>query len=95
MITNLREMGEPLSEELSPPLINGKAQKAVLLIVGMQTQWKYISNEMTGAVKSGLDYSSLQFVAKKKKIKITRLIFAIIQRLEILILNISRKDNDV
>ena len=88
-------MGEPLPEELSPPFINGKAKKAISLIVGMQTQWNYVSNGMAGAVKSGLDYSSLQFVANKKKIKITRLIFSIIQMLEIVILNISRKDNDV
>lgn len=88
MIESLRDMDEPIPLELQPPMINGLALKAVLLIASMQTQWHYISTGMS-AVKKGLDYQALEVVARINNIKLTKVLFGIIAKLERTILEIE------
>lgn len=92
MIKNLKNMDEPIPQEIQSPMINGLALKAVLLIANMQTQWHYISTGM-GAIKKGLDYQALEVVAKIQDIKLTKVLFGIVCELERTILTIEGDKN--
>lgn len=89
LISELLKYDEPIGDDLLPPHIDGLAKQIVYVFNALQTQ--YIPS-FGGVI--GIDYGSLQIVAKIHGLKLTKVTLDLFQRLEYAALERSSDDTD-
>jgi len=67
---------------MQPPHIDGVALEAWSFYLMVQHQWHYASGGMGSPIKIGLNYPTIETIAKNRDIKLKGLLFELLQLIE-------------